>query len=100
MSQMTPYLKAQLSTLSAFQVLDPEPLIPAESGTPVQPAPAQQQESKGQEHDRQGEKGTWSWIPTLAKRRRSPTCETSRGCSETWSAAPALPAGIRVPCRH
>lgn len=33
----------------------------------------------------------WLWIPTLAKRCCSPMCETSRGCSETWSAALALP---------
>lgn len=40
MPQMTPYLRAQLSALSTFWVLDPELLFPAESGTPAHPAPS------------------------------------------------------------
>lgn len=37
------------------------------------------------------------WLPNPSKRRCSATCEPSRGCSGTWRAALALPAGTQHP---
>lgn len=104
MPQMTPYLRTQLSTLSTFWVLAPELLFPAENGTSTSISCMTAGE-RGQEHEQQEETGTWLWIPTLTKRRCSPTRETSRGCSETWSgcagsAHTTLPVGIPTGTEH